>query len=240
MGVVTDTVEGAVEGAAEAASSGGGSGCLVTLVIALLLGSTVVTGVKKYMNNLKGERGGYVTTLQDLNTYNKVESSPMGKEIGVLKSDTVLRLKTVSKKGELTWIYAYILKEGDKVETVYVCIPKKINIERENKYVLYNENSRSWNAYYERIDKKNKPLFEKTKKEFMDAVSNIKVSKGSDNIVKESIKDTCWILDKSGYFDLYVATGTDFYYIYKEQKSQFLKEYKKYINKYESEKIKYF
>lgn len=40
--------------------------------------------------------------------------------------------------------------------------------------------------------------------------------------------------------DLYIAKGTDFYYIDKNQKNQFLKEYKKYMKKYESEKIKYF
>ncbi len=236
MGVVTDTVENA----AETASSSGGSGCLVAVVLLLFLGSAVVTGIKKYVNNLRGDHGGYITTLQPLNEYNKIEDSPMGKEIGVLKTDTVLRLKTVSKKGDLTWIYAYILKEGDKVETIRVCIPEKINIEKENKYVLYNEKSRSWNAYYERIDKKNKPIFEKNRNEFKNAISNIKVSKGSDNIVKESIKETSWILDASGYMDLYIAKGTDFYYIDKNQKNLFLKEYKKYMKKYESEKIKYF
>lgn len=236
MGVVSDTVEEA----AETASSSGGSGCLVAIVLILFLGSAVVTGIKKYVNNLKGDRGGYVTTLQPLNEYNKVENSPMGKEIGVLKADTVLRLKTVTKKGELTWIYAYILKEGDKVETIRVCIPEKINIEKENKYVLYNEKSRSWNAYYERIDKKNEPIYEKNKKDFQAAISNIKVSKGSDNIVKESIKETSWILNASGYMNLYVAKGNEFFYIDKNQKSLFLKEYKKYKKKYESEKIKYF
>lgn len=237
---VVETIEGAAEGTAETASSGGGGGCLVALVLIFALGSAVVTGIKKYVNNLKGDLGGYVTTLQPLKEYNRFEDSPMGKEIGVLKTDTVLRLKTVLKKGELTWIYAYILKEGDKVETIRVCIPEKINIEKENKYVLYNEKSRSWNAYYERIDKKNKPIFEKNKDEFKKAISNIKIQKGSDNIVKESIKETSWMLDASGYMDLYVAKGNDFYYIDKNQKSLFLKEYKKYKKKYESEKIKYF
>ncbi len=239
MGVV-ETIEGAAEGAAETASSGGGTGCLVGLVILIMIGSAIVNGVTKYFNNLRGELGGYVTTLQPLNEYNKVEDSPMGKEIGVLKTDTVLRLRTIYKKGELTWIYAYILKEGDKVESIRVCIPEKINIEKQNKYVLYNEKSRSWNAYYERIDKKNKPIYEKNKAEFKNAISDIKVSKGSDNIVKESIKETSWILDSSGYMDLYVATGNNFYYIDKNQKAAFLKEYKKYMKKYESEKIKYF
>ena len=239
MGVV-ETIEGAAEGAAETASSGGGTGCLVGLVIFIMIGSAIVTGITKCTNNLRGELGGYVTTLQPLKEYNKIEDSPMGKEIGVLKTDTVLRLKTVYKKGKLTWIYAYILKEGDKVGTIRVCIPEKINIEKENKYVLYNEKSRSWNAYYERIDKKNKPIFEKNRNEFKNAISNIKISKGSDNIVKESIKETSWILDSSGYMDLYIAKGTDFYYIDKNQKNLFLKEYKKYMKKYESEKIKYF
>ena len=87
---------------------------------------------------------------------------------------------------------------------------------------------------------KNKPIFEKNRNEFKNAISNIKISKGSDNIVKESIKETSWILDSSGYMDLYIAKGTDFYYIDKNQKNLFLKEYKKYMKKYESEKIKYF
>lgn len=187
-----------------------------------------------------GERGGYVTLIQPLKEYKKIEDSPMGKEIGSLQINTVLRLKTVSKKSNLTWIYAYILKDEDKVETVYVCIPEKIDVEEENPYVSYNEKSRSWNAYYQRIDKKNKPIFEKNQAEFNKAISNINISKGSDNIVKESIKETSWILDASGYMDLYVATGNDFYYINKNQKSAFLKEYKKYQKKYEDEKIKYF
>lgn len=243
MGIISNAVEGAadtVEGAAEAAGSGGGLGCLGGLVFVFAICSLIFSGIKKYVNNLMGERGGYVTLIQPLKEYKKIEDSPMGKEIGSLQINTVLRLKTVSKKSNLTWIYAYILKDEDKVETVYVCIPEKIDVEEENPYVSYNEKSRSWNAYYQRIDKKNKPIFEKNQAEFNKAISNINISKGSDNIVKESIKETSWILDASGYMDLYVATGNDFYYINKNQKSAFLKEYKKYQKKYEDEKIKYF
>ena len=58
--------------------------------------------------------------------------------------------------------------------------------------------------------------------------------------MKESIKETSWILNASGYMNLFVTKGNDFYYIDKNQKPTFLKEYKKYMKKYETEKIKYF
>ena len=54
MGVV-ETIEGAAEGAAETASSGGGTGCLVGLVILIMIGSAIVTGITKCTNNLRGE-----------------------------------------------------------------------------------------------------------------------------------------------------------------------------------------
>ena len=154
MGIISNAVEGAadtVEGAAEAAGSGGGLGCLGGLVFVFAICSLIFSGIKKYVNNLMGERGGYVTLIQPLKEYKKIEDSPMGKEIGSLQINTVLRLKTVSKKSNLTWIFAYTLKDEDKVETVYVCIPEKIDVEGENPYVSYNEKSRSWNAYYQRI-----------------------------------------------------------------------------------------
>ena len=94
--------------------------------------------------------------------------------------------------------------------------------------------------YYARIDQKNKPLYEKYKSEFKDAIKNIEVSKGSDNIVKESVKETSWFLDSAGYFAFYVSDGNDFYYINKSSKRNFLDIYKRFKKKYENEKIPYF
>ena len=212
-------------------------GCRTVFIVVLFMAVSIVTGIKKCVNNLKGELGGYVTTVQNLNEYNKIEKIPMGKEIGILKSDTVLRLKSVYKKGELTWIYAYGFRENDTIDKIYVCIPERINIEKPNAFVLYSENSDIWDAYYERIDKKNEPIFMKYQSDFEESIRNIKITKGTDNIEKESIKKTCWILDKSGYMGLFVAKDNEFYYIDKKQKSTFLRKYKKHLRKYESEKI---
>ncbi len=214
-------------------------GCRTIFILLLFMMISIITGIKKSVNNLKGELGGYVTIVQDLNEYNKIEKIPMGKEIGKIKSDTILRLKSVYKKGELTWIYAYGFR-GEKVDKIYVCIPKRINIEKPNDYVLYNENSDLWTAYYEKIDKENEPVFMKYQSEFEESIKNIKITKGTDNIEKESIKKNCWILDKSGYMGLFIVKDNEFYYINKTQKSTFLKNYKKYLKKYESEKIQYF
>ena len=123
----------------------------------------------------------------------------------------------------------------------YICLPeKKVSIEKENKFVLYNEKSRTWDRYYQRIDELNKPIYNKYKKQFQEEIKKIEIKKGKDSITKESVKDSSFFLDADGYFDLYKTTGSDFYYIDKNQKSDFLSSYKKNIKKYEQEKKKYF
>ena len=84
------------------------------------------------------------------------------------------------------------------------------------------------------------PIFEKYKTEFQESIKNLKISKGSDNIVRESIKESSWILDSNGYMDLYVSDGKTFYYIDKKEKNSFLRKYKQVSKKYEDEKIKYY
>ena len=83
-------------------------------------------------------------------------------------------------------------------------------------------------------------MYEKYKSEFKEAIKNIEVSKGSDNIVKESVKETSWFLDSAGYFDFYKSEGNVFYYINKNDKSKFLEIYKRFKKNYENEKIPYF
>lgn len=235
MGVITETVEDAAETASES-----GGGCLAGLAVILVVVSIIFGGIKSCTNNMLGKHGGYVTTLQELNEYSKIESSPMGNEIGKIKNDTVLKVQKVTNKGQLTWIMVYKLPKDDVPVKTYVLLPEKTKIENTNKYVLFNEKSRTWNNYYERIDLKNKPLYEKYKSEFKEAIKNIKISKGSDNIVKESVKDTSWFLDSSGYFDFFIPKDNEFYYISKEDKNKFLETYKRFNKQYEKERIPYF
>ena len=200
----------------------------------------IFTCVGKNKNSDADDLEGYVTTLMDFNEYSKIENQPIGKEIGQLKNDSVVRVKRVYKKDELTWIYCYTLNPDDEVDKVYICIPEEVNIMEENKYVLYNKNSRTWNAHYQRVDEKNKLLLEKYQKEFLESIKNIKISEGSDDTEIESIIDTSWILGSKGYMDLFVSDGKTFYYIDKNDKKFFLDNYKFFSQKYESEKIKYF
>lgn len=235
MGVVTETVEEVAETAGES-----GGGCLAGVAFILAIALFIFGGIKSCTNNMLGNHGGYITTLQDLNEYSTIESSPMSKEVGKISNDTVLKVQKVSYKGQLTWIMVYKLSKNDIPVKTYVLLPEKIRIKKSNKYVLYDENSRTWNNYYARIDQKNKPLYEKYKSEFKNAIKNIEVSKGNDNIVKESVKKTCWFLNPSGYFDLYISEGNEFYYINKNDKSKFLETYERFIKRYENEKIQYF
>ena len=139
MGVVTETVEEAVETTGES-----GGGCLAGLAVILVVGSLIFGGIKSFTNNLIGQHGGYVTTLQELNEYSKIESAPMGKEIGKIANDTVLKVQKVSHKGKLTWIMVYKLSKDDIPVKTYVLLPEKTKIKNTNKYVLFNENSRTW------------------------------------------------------------------------------------------------
>lgn len=218
------------------AKTGSSSGCFTKIIFLIL----IVLGFRYYINKPKKNYTGYAVAQIPLNEYTAIESAPMNKEIGIIKIDTVLKVIETSKKGELTWIKAYKLNSDDTVKETFVCLPEKVNIQSKNKYVLYNQNSRSWKAYYERVDKRNQPIYEKYKKDFIEATKSIEVKKGSDNIVKESVKDSCWILEQKGYFDLYVANGNVFYYINKSEKDRFLNAYRKFSEAYELNKVKYF
>ena len=221
-------------------SKGEGSGCGTVLVVIVALIFAAVSSVKSCYNNAIGNHGGYITTLQNFSEYSKIEDKPLGKEIGKIPADNVLYVKKVSNKGELTWIQVLKLVNNEPKMT-YICLPeKKVSIEKENKFVLYNEKSRTWDRYYQRIDELNKPIYNKYKKQFQEEIKKIEIKKGKDSITKESVKDSSFFLDADGYFDLYKTTGSDFYYIDKNQKSDFLSSYKNNIKKYEQEKKKYF
>ncbi len=211
------------------------------VMVFLFIISCIYTGIKTYkINYTVNENGGYITTLQELNEYAKIEKAPMGKEIGKIANDTVLKIQNIENKKNLTWIMVYKLTKDDIPVKTYILLPEKTEIKNENKYVLFNDKSRTWNNYYERVDKKNKVLYEKYQEEFKEAIKGIEISKGSDNIVKESVKETSWFLDSAGYFGFYISEGKDFYYLNKNDKSKFLEIYNKINKKYENEKTPYF
>lgn len=224
-------------------NSSGGCGCgTIIFIIAgfavLSILSMIFSGIRSCASDTFG--GGYVTTLQKLDEYAKIESSPLNKEIAKIPTDTVFYVKQVSHKNRLTWITALKLNKDDTVEKTYILIPKNIDIREKNNYVSFNENSRTWNAYYSRIDEKNKRIFEKCKKEFLSSIADISISKGHGNVERASIKSDEWILDSEGYFGLYLPQKDEFYYIKTKDQSHFLEEYKKYTKKYNKEKISYF
>ena len=217
-----------------------GSGCGTVILILVVLIIAGVSSVKSCFNNAIGNHGGYITTLQSFPEYSKIEDKPLGKEVGKISADNVLFVKSVSNEGELTWIMAVKL-ENNEPKVTYICLPeKKVSIKRENKYVLYNEKSRTWDSYYQSIDELNKPIYAKYRKQFQEDIKNIEVKKGKDNITRESVKDESFFLSNEGYFDLYKSTGTEFYYIDKSQKSIFISAYKKNMKKFEQEKKQYF
>ena len=235
MGVVTGNIEKTAEKVEKK-----GNGCFSVISTIVVVCSLIFGGIKSCTNNMFGNHGGYITTLQELNEYSKIESAPMNKEVGKIANDTVLKVQKVTNKGELTWIMVYKLTNDDSAVKTFVLLPEKTKIKNTNKYVLYNDNSKTWNNYYAQIDQKNKPLYEKYKNEFNEAIKDIKVLKGSDNIVKESVKEKSWFLEPTGYFDFYISNGNDFYYIDKKDKNKFLEIYKRFKNKYENERIPYF
>ena len=227
-------------------STTGSPDIIGTLFIKFLIFFFLVFGIfllwEYGISNLIGKTSGYITTKLEILEYDKIVKDPLDNQIGKIPTDTVLKLKRVSKKGTITWIWCYKLQDGIPVET-YILLPEEVGrrkIEKENKYVIYNDNSRTWKAYYEKIDAENKDLENYYAKQFKEKTKDIKILSGKDNVLRESIKDSCFIFPKEGYFSLYSTKDETFYYINKNDKENFINIYRELKKEFDTQKKVYF
>lgn len=184
----------------------------------------------------------YITTKQDLPIYEKITKNPYGTQTGTLKTDSVMKVQKAKRKKLLTWIEGYVLEEG-KAKYTTILIPEKIQIKQNCSYFDYNEKSASFKAYYESIDAQNEHILEKIQKDFSAELgqNDIKVEYSANNVLRESIKETHYILSSNGFFKLYEAkNNNDFYYIEKKDKKKFKKIVKAYNKRLKKETIPYF
>lgn len=209
------------------------------IVIAIFLASFFIT---KEIINPSDYEDTYLTTIIDLPIYEKIEKEPYGKEISMLETDSVIKALQMKNKKNITWIEGYILEKNEP-QHIYVLIPAEVKSLKENsEYFVYNEKSKSFSAYYELIDKQNELIKTNIRKEFLKEMenSNIVITESSDNILKESIKKTHYILDSNGYFGLYKTDSSSFYYIKNEDKKSFKKIVSSFYTKQSDELKKYF
>lgn len=187
----------------------------------------------------------YFTTLKELKYYEKIEKAPLGKDIGVVPIDSVLCVKHFTHKDDITWLESYILTSSGNPKKIYVLVP--LSIKRADRLVstdfyIYNETSKSFQAYFDRIDNENKITKKEIQKAFKDDLNNrnIIIQKSTDVVLKASIKETAFILPSYGYIDLFVSRENEFYYIPIEQKKEFQKCVGIYEQRLYNETKKYF
>ena len=207
------------------------------IVIIFLLGSIGYGSLFIYNKLIKTT--GYVTTKLAINEYEKKENEPEGKEVGKIADDVVLKIENIKKTKDSTWLNVYKLDNNQPIKT-WILLPEMVKITEENKYLIYNKNSRTWNNYYEQIDNKNKKILTDIQNEFKKSIPDIKIEHSTDKNKKETLKETAYIFPKKGFLELYKAGEEDFYYIDKNSKTEFLKQVKIAESKYENEKIEYF
>lgn len=211
-------------------------------IIGIIFFGVVAFGLFSFGKNVytkKFQMSGYVTTKIQVLEYATKEENPSGKEIGKIASDSVLKNIKVSKTNNVTWLKVYKLENKNPLVT-WILLPDVVNIKEDNKYLVYNENSKTWNNYYSYIDEQNAKLLKEHQKAFEESIKNIKINHSSDKILKESLNKDGFIFPKKGYLELYKSNDNDFYYISKEFKSEFLQIAKKAEKQYKKEKIKYF
>lgn len=225
-----------------------GSGISPVVLLLVLLSLFIFGGLGFiFGKNALGKTDGYVLTKTPLFEYKKITKEPNGTQIGKIPSNTVLKLKKVKKTSAVCWICCYKLDDGKAKETI-VLIPEKIGLlnvtskEKGNKYVQYQETSKTWNDYYAKIDSENAAIKLKCANEFRSEIKNIAVKYSADNILKESLQDKCFILPKEGYLGAFALKDSDkgYYYIQNSDKKKFINSYKKFEAQYKKEKKKYF
>lgn len=219
------------------------------LVIFFEFGCIVIAFILTYDAVYRYAKGDYYdvyyTTKVELNRYVEIDESPHGKEVGKVPVDTVLNVRHFTAKDDITWLESYMLTPEGTPEKLFVIVPQKIgrgDVRESNEYYDYHDTSRSFGAYYERVDKENEKIKEKIRSEFKSelAQKGIEVSHSSDNILKESLKDTSFIFPNDGYLEMYQSEESNFYYIPKEDKKVFLKLVDSYVQKMNEEIKQYF
>lgn len=209
-------------------------GCLPAIIIKLLeLVLIIFIFIWTYRFTYKKTKAEYddvyYTTKVELNYYNQREKEPYGKEVGKIPIDTVLKVKYIRNKKTITWLDVFVLDKGSP-KKLYVLIPEKIKAREETKYYFYNQNSKSFKAYCEKIDNENEAIKLKIQGMFIAELkmNGIFIKSSSDNVLKESIKKEVYFLSEFGYFGAYKVSQGEFYYIPKGKKKEFKKIYSAY------------
>ena len=187
----------------------------------------------------------YFTTLKELKYYEKIEKLPLYKESGIVPIDSVLCVKHFTHKDDITWLESYILTSGGIPKKIYVLVPlpiKRADRLVSNDFYIFNETSKSFQAYFDRIDNENRITKNEIQKDFKDDLNNrnIIIQKSTDVVLKASIKETAFILPSYGYIDLFVSSENEFYYIPIEQKKELQKCVGIYEQRLYNETKKYF
>ena len=146
------------------------------------------------------------------------------------------------RKGSITWLEGYVLDDVTP-KHLFVVIPEEIKkFKEETKYFIYNDTSKSFNAYYKKIDDENAVLLKNIQHDFMAELkhNNIVIEHSSDNILYESIKKTHKVLNRDGYFGLFTSKNGDFYYIKKDKNKTFEEIVSSYREKRSAETKRYF
>lgn len=218
-------------------------GYFILIVICVVIGFFVsFYYVDKFVSQYDFSLQTYITTKQDLPTYEKITKTPYGKDIGSLEAGTVLKVEKSKRTKTLTWVEGWILV-GDEPEYKIILIPKKVKIKESCDYYDFSKKDSRFDTYYELIDTKNAAILKKIREDFQADLQKygLKVEHSSDPVLKESIKKTHTILDK-GFFGLYeVAKDSDeFYYMDKKSEKQFKRLVKSYYDRLKKERIPYF
>ena len=180
---------------------------------------------------------GYVVTKCEVLEYGNKVSEPKDKEIGKIPDDVVLRLNAVSKTANMVWLKVDKLIDN-KPQSTWILIPEAINYQEENNYLQYNKTSKTWDNYYALIDSKNAALLKECQKNLKEAIKAIQINHSTDMVLKESLKKNAFVFRDSGYLGLWKSDGTDFYYIEKSEKKDFIDKFNKYNKQYKSNKSK--
>lgn len=221
---------------------------LLEVVAIFIVSFVIVNGIVETHVDKFDYTNTYLTTKVDLSIYEKVEKEPYGKEIGTLKTDTVLKLVKKNKKGTVTWLEGYILEKGNP-KYIFLLVPdSNFEIKQNGKYFFFNEKSKSFSEYYNRIDNENAVILAKIREAFLSELKtqNIIVEHSASNVLRESIKKTHYFLppngfSNKGYFGAFKKeSSNDFYYTQNENKKRFKKIVYSYYDKLEKETKPYF
>lgn len=156
----------------------------------------------------------YYTTKTNLGYYNKIDNSKKARAIGQIPSDSVLKVKHFTLKEDKTWLESYVLTDG-RAEKVYVLVPMRIHrkiVRQNSSYYEYHNTSKSFNAYYEEIDRRNEQFKKNLQSEFVAELKSngVVVQKASSY---SSVESDAYTLPINGCVDMYVSSNNEIYYV---------------------------